>query len=203
MISINDYLSSFSRNFPTQVLKAPWNITQKIEEIILEKLNRCGSDFDLNGNIAVHKTAKIEEGVILKGPLIISENCFIAAHAYLRAGVFCDRNVTIGPGCEVKSTIILEKSTLAHFNFAGDSVIGSNVNLEAGSILANYHNDRDNKEIYILFNGKPAPTGSHKFGALIGDHSKIGANAVLSPGTILKPKSIVSRLALVNQCPDQ
>jgi UDP-N-acetylglucosamine diphosphorylase / glucose-1-phosphate thymidylyltransferase / UDP-N-acetylgalactosamine diphosphorylase / glucosamine-1-phosphate N-acetyltransferase / galactosamine-1-phosphate N-acetyltransferase len=199
MISINDYTTSFQRVFPTHVLKSPWSITQKIEEIILEKLKTCGDEFILNGNIAIHKSAKIEEGVILKGPLIISENCFIAAHAYLRAGVFLDRNVIIGPGCEVKSTIILEKSTLAHFNFAGDSIIGSNVNLEAGSILANHHNDRDDKEIFILLNGLVSPTGSQKFGALIGDHTKIGANAVLSPGTILKPKSTVGRLELVKQ----
>jgi UDP-N-acetylglucosamine diphosphorylase / glucose-1-phosphate thymidylyltransferase / UDP-N-acetylgalactosamine diphosphorylase / glucosamine-1-phosphate N-acetyltransferase / galactosamine-1-phosphate N-acetyltransferase len=201
MISIHEYISSFSRVFPTHVLKAPWNITQKIEEIILEKIKECSDDFSVKGNIAIHKSAKIEEGVILKGPILISENCFIAAHAYLRAGVFCDRNVIIGPGCEVKSSVILEKSTLAHFNFAGDSLIGSNVNLEAGSIIANHHNDRNNKEIFVLVDGKATATGSQKFGALIGDHSKIGANAVLSPGTILEPKSIVSRLALINQCP--
>jgi UDP-N-acetylglucosamine diphosphorylase / glucose-1-phosphate thymidylyltransferase / UDP-N-acetylgalactosamine diphosphorylase / glucosamine-1-phosphate N-acetyltransferase / galactosamine-1-phosphate N-acetyltransferase len=201
MITINEYISSFARALPTYVLKAPWNVTQKIEEIVLEKIKHCGDDFFVNGNIAIHKTAKVEEGVVLKGPLLISENCFIAAHAYLRAGVFCDRNVIIGPGCEVKSSVILEKSTLAHFNFVGDSLIGSNVNLEAGSILANHHNDRESKEIFVLVDGKVHPTGSQKFGALIGDGSKIGANAVLSPGTILKPKSIVGRLALVNQCP--
>lgn len=201
MIALTEFVSSFTRVFPSHVLKSPWSITQKIEEIVLEKLKSCGADFSFNGNIAIHKTAKIEEGVILKGPLIISENCFIAAHAYLRAGVFCDRNVIIGPGCEVKSTIILEKSTLAHFNFAGDSIIGSNVNMEAGSIVANHHNDREDKNIFVLVEGKASSTGSQKFGALIGDHSKIGANAVLSPGTILKPKSIVARLALINQCP--
>jgi acetyltransferase-like isoleucine patch superfamily enzyme len=38
-----------------------------------------------------------------------------------------------------------------------------------------------------------------KFGALIGDHCRIGANAVLSPGTILKPGTVVPRLALVDQ----
>ncbi|HEY0655195.1 MAG TPA: DapH/DapD/GlmU-related protein [Chryseosolibacter sp.] len=199
MITISDYIASFQRVLPSHVLKSPWNITQKLEEIIFEKIRSCGSDFQVKGNIAIHSTAKIEEGVVLKGPIIISENCFIAAHAYLRAGVFLDRNVIVGPGCEVKSTIVFEKSTLAHFNFAGDSIIGSHVNLEAGSILANHHNDRDNKEIFILHEGKPVPTGSQKFGALIGDHTKIGANAVLSPGTILRPKSVVGRLELVKQ----
>jgi UDP-N-acetylglucosamine diphosphorylase / glucose-1-phosphate thymidylyltransferase / UDP-N-acetylgalactosamine diphosphorylase / glucosamine-1-phosphate N-acetyltransferase / galactosamine-1-phosphate N-acetyltransferase len=199
MISINDYTTSFQRVFPTHLLKSPWNITQKIEEIILEKLKTCGEEFTVNGSVAIHKTSKIEEGAVLKGPLIISENCFVAAHAYLRAGVFLDRNVIVGPGCEVKSTIIFERSTLAHFNFAGDTIIGAGVNLEAGSILANHHNDRENKEIFILVDGNVSPTGSQKFGALIGDHTKIGANAVLSPGTILKPKSVVGRLELVKQ----
>jgi UDP-N-acetylglucosamine diphosphorylase / glucose-1-phosphate thymidylyltransferase / UDP-N-acetylgalactosamine diphosphorylase / glucosamine-1-phosphate N-acetyltransferase / galactosamine-1-phosphate N-acetyltransferase len=201
MIAITQYVSSFTRVFPSHVLKSPWTITQRVEEIVLEKIKSCGPDFNINGNLAIHKTAKIEEGVVLKGPMIISENCFIAAHAYLRAGVFCDRNVIIGPGCEVKSTIILEKSTLAHFNFAGDSIIGSNVNMEAGSIVANHHNDREDKNIFVLIDGKATAIGSQKFGALIGDHCKIGANAVLSPGTILQPKSVVGRLALINQCP--
>lgn len=199
MIAIADYIASFQRAFPTLVLKSPWGVTQKIEEIVLEKIRSCGDDFIVKDNVAIHKTAKIEEGVVLKGPILISENCFVAAHAYLRAGVFLDRNVIVGPGCEVKSTIILERSTLAHFNFAGDSIIGSNVNLEAGSIIANHHNDRDKKEIFILADGKTIATGSVKFGALIGDHTKIGANAVLSPGTILKPRSIVGRLQLIRQ----
>ena len=45
-------------------------------------------------------------------------------------------------------------------------------------------------------------TGMAKFGSLTGDHSKIGANAVLSPGTLLLPNSIVKRLELVNQLYD-
>jgi UDP-N-acetylglucosamine diphosphorylase / glucose-1-phosphate thymidylyltransferase / UDP-N-acetylgalactosamine diphosphorylase / glucosamine-1-phosphate N-acetyltransferase / galactosamine-1-phosphate N-acetyltransferase len=199
MISIPEYIASFSRIFPSQVLKSPWSITQKIEEILLEKMKECGDEYIVSENVAIHKTAKVEDGVIFKGPVIVCENCFVAAHAYLRAGVFLDRNVIVGPGCEVKSTFIMEKSTLAHFNFAGDSIIGSSVNMEAGSIIANHHNDRDDKQIFIFHNGNRAATGSQKFGALIGDHTKIGANAVLSPGTILKPKTIVERLELVRQ----
>jgi UDP-N-acetylglucosamine diphosphorylase / glucose-1-phosphate thymidylyltransferase / UDP-N-acetylgalactosamine diphosphorylase / glucosamine-1-phosphate N-acetyltransferase / galactosamine-1-phosphate N-acetyltransferase len=201
MIELRNYIAGFSRMFPTHVLKSPWNLTKNIEVILLEKISTLGADYSIHGNIAIHKSAKIEEGVVLKGPLLISENCFIAAHAYLRAGVFLDKNVIVGPGCEVKSTFIFEKSTLAHFNFAGDSIIGSNVNLEAGSIIANHHNDRESKEIFVLIDGEPTPTSSQKFGALVGDGTKIGANAVLSPGTILKSGSVVARLQLINQCP--
>jgi bifunctional N-acetylglucosamine-1-phosphate-uridyltransferase/glucosamine-1-phosphate-acetyltransferase GlmU-like protein len=93
----------------------------------------------------------------------------------------------------------MENSGIAHFNFIGDSVIGSNVNFEAGSITANHYNERVEKEISIYFDSQIVITGVVKFGALVGDGSKIGANAVLSPGTILKPGSIVKRLELVDQ----
>ncbi len=42
-------------------------------------------------------------------------------------------------------------------------------------------------------------TGTLKFGALIGDGCRIGANAVLAPGTILETDTVIPRLALVDQ----
>jgi hypothetical protein len=62
--------------------------------------------------------------------------------------------------------------------------------MEAGSIIANHFNERTNKEIF---------PGVTKFGALVGDGCKIGANAVLSPGTILEKNSVVARAELINQ----
>lgn len=44
-------------------------------------------------------------------------------------------------------------------------------------------------------------TGVEKFGALVGDNTKVGANAVLSPGTLLVQHSVVKRLELVTQVP--
>lgn len=51
----------------------------------------------------------------------------------------------------------------------------------------------------MKINNEIIDTKSIKFGALVGDDSKIGANAVLSPGTILEKKSIVKRLELIEQ----
>jgi UDP-N-acetylglucosamine diphosphorylase / glucose-1-phosphate thymidylyltransferase / UDP-N-acetylgalactosamine diphosphorylase / glucosamine-1-phosphate N-acetyltransferase / galactosamine-1-phosphate N-acetyltransferase len=136
----------------------------------------------------------------LKGPIIISNGCFIGAHAYLRGGVYLGDKSVIGPGCEVKSSLIMSGSALAHFNFVGDSLVGSYVNMEAGSIIANHYNERLDKTIFVMLDKKKIETSATKFGALVGDHTKIGANAVLSPGTILKPQSIVKRLELIEQC---
>jgi NDP-sugar pyrophosphorylase family protein len=201
MIEIKTFTENFSNVFSTYATKQPWQIIAQLDSILNDKLKTLSSDFILKQNIAIHKTAKIEEHCVIKGPAIIGENVFVGAHAYLRGGVYLDSRAVIGPGCEIKTSIILSGSALAHFNFAGDSILGSNVNMEAGSVIANHFNERKDKTIFILFNGKPTPIESVKFGALIGDGTRIGANAVLTPGTILPRNSIVKRLELVEQCP--
>jgi len=200
MISITPYLQQFPILFPKLEKELPWNIISNIERILINMIKTLSTDYVINGEMAIHKTARIEEHVILKGPIIISEGCFVGAHAYLRGGVFLGSHGVIGPGCEVKSSFIMQNSALAHFNFVGDSLLGSMVNLEAGSVIANHFNERSDKTIYVLINGKKTPIAVTKFGAMVGDQTKIGANAVLSPGSILEPKSIVKRLELVEQC---
>ena len=95
--------------------------------------------------------------------------------------------------------MIFGYSSIAHFNFIGDSIIGQHVNFEAGSITANHFNEREDKTIFVKSEGVIINTKVQKFGSLVGDYSKIGANAVLSPGTLLDKKSIVKRLELVEQ----
>jgi len=85
--------------------------------------------------------------------------CFVASTAYLRGGVFLDRGVTIGPACEVKSTIVLDSSRLAHLCFVGDSVVGSDVNLEVGVVIANHVNERPEHEITVHIRGQSIQTG--------------------------------------------
>ena len=104
------------------------------------------------------------------------------------------RGAKVGISCEIKTTIIPENSAVAHFNFVDDSIIGREVNIEAGSIVANHFNERKDKSIYVHNAGQCICTGMHKFGSIIGDGCRIGANAVLSPGTLLGKNTIVKRL---------
>jgi NDP-sugar pyrophosphorylase family protein len=199
MITLATYVPALATLFPEHVNDQPWSITQHAQNIILRKLGALSADYTITNGVAIHKDAQIEEHVIIKGPVIISARCYVASHAYLRAGVFLDEGVIVGPGCEVKSSFIFANSTLAHFNFAGDSLIGSSVNMEAGSVIANHYNERTDKSISVRIGDQTIVTGITKFGALVSDHCKIGANAVLSPGTILPPASIVKRLELIEQ----
>lgn len=196
MIQISDYISNFS--LPVASID-PWKLCTRADEVISNMFSKLSDEYVISNGNAIHKTAIIEAGVILKSPCIIGPNCFVAACAYLRGGVWLESNVIIGPSCEIKSSFIFSNSKAAHFNFIGDSIIGRNVNIEAGAIVANYRNEMEDKEIICVIDGQKIATGINKFGSLVGDDCKIGANAVLSPGSILKPQTIVRRLALVDQ----
>lgn len=198
MININNFIDNFF-DFNTNLSILPWEIINHLDDLLGEKLNNLSDEYEISGDIAIHKTATVEQNFIFKGRIIIGENSFIGANAYLRGPIYIGKEVKIGPGCEIKHSIIFNETAVAHFNYIGNSIIGNRVNFEAGSICANHYNERKDKEISVLFNNKIIKTSTHKFGSLVGDDSRVGANAVLSPGTILSKESIVKRLELIEQ----
>lgn len=199
MIPIEEFIKGFSETLPAFKNASPWEVTKQLPAIVCEYISKLNNEYDINDGIAIHRSAIIQQGVLLSAPLIIGPHCMIGANACLRAGVFLTGSVTIGTGCEIKTSIIFSQSAIAHFNFIGDSIIGNRVNFEAGSITANCFNERPNKQIDVYYNSAVINTGSEKFGSLVGDDSKIGANAVLSPGTLLVPGSVVKRMELIEQ----
>jgi len=190
-VQIAAFLPTFEKEFGPLAYEFPWAVTPKLPSIISTLLPSLDQAYVVSDGVAIHKTAIVEQGVVIKGPAIVGPGCFIGAHAYLRGGVYLGEKASIGPGCEVKSAIILAHSSLAHFNFVGVSLIGSDVNFEAGAVVANHYNERADKKII--------GTGATKFGAIVGNGCRIGANAVLSPGTLLLPAAVVKRLELVEQ----
>ena len=177
----------------------PWFFIRDLQMHIQQEISLLDHQYIINDQIAIHETAKIHPHAIIQGSAIISANCFVGPNALLRNGVWLGENVSIGTGVEVKQSVICGYSAIAHFNFIGDSLIGHRVNFEAGAIIANHFNERENKMITVMLDGQPVETGVTKFGALVGDDCKIGANAVLSPGTILAKETVVGRLQLVDQ----
>ena len=199
MSFIDEFIEQFGSSFVPQSDLKPWELLTNITTILEDKIRLLDDNYTVSNGIAVHKSATVENGVVLKRPVIIGADCFIGSNACLRGGVYLEKGTKIGTGCEIKSSIIFGNSTIAHFNFIGDSIIGSNVNFEAGSLTANHFNERVDKKIFVVYKSKLIDTNVEKFGALVGDNSKIGANAVLSPGTILDKNSVVKRLELIDQ----
>ena len=104
----------------------------------------------------------------IEGKNQIGKNCKIGPFAHLRGDVVLEDNVKIGNFVEVKKTTIKSNTNACHLTYLGDSEIGSNVNIGAGTITANYN-----------------PLTKVKSKTIIKDNAKIGSNSVLiAPVTI-------------------
>lgn len=179
----------------------PWAILAELPARLAAAIAVLGDGWRVEGGVAVHRTATVESGAVIKPPAVIGPGALVAAGAYLRGGVFLQEDCAAGPGAELKTSILMRGAKLAHLNFVGDSILGEGVNCEAGAIVANHRNERADKRILILFEGAVIDTGVEKFGALLGDGVRLGANGVVAPGALLRPGTIVGRLALLDQSP--
>lgn len=190
--------------FPTSALAAfaaepPWALTASAADIVRRLLDRLGDDFAIADEVAVHRSARVEPGAVLKGPLVVGPSCFIGHGATLRGGAWLEEACTIGPGSELKASFLFAGTALAHLNFVGESVLGRGVNLEAGAVIANHRNEWPGATVSFRHDGAVIETGCAKFGALVGDGARLGANAVVAPGAILDPGTVVPRLGLVDR----
>ena len=131
----------------------------------------------------------IEQGAFLKGPAWIGANCHIRSGCYVRENVIAGDGVVMGNSCEFKNCILFDEAQVPHFNYVGDSVLGFRAHLGAGVILSNVK--LDHREIHVLANDGSIATGLKKFGAIIGDRTEIGCNAVINPGAVLGRDCIV------------
>ena len=102
----------------------------------------------------------------------------------MRENVVVGNGVVMGNSCEFKNSIIFDEAQVPHFNYVGDSILGFKAHLGAGVILSNVKLDRS--EIAVATSdGDNVATGLTKFGAIVGDRTEIGCNAVINPGSVL------------------
>ena len=78
---------------------------------------------------------------------------------------------------------------MPHFNYVGDSILGFRAHLGAGVILSNVK--LDHREVLVAADDGIVPTGLTKFGAIVGDRTEIGCNAVINPGTVIGRDCII------------
>jgi bifunctional N-acetylglucosamine-1-phosphate-uridyltransferase/glucosamine-1-phosphate-acetyltransferase GlmU-like protein len=202
VIAIEDFVASWQQSGLADRHLLPWEATSRAAELVHRALGRLGEGYRIDGDKAIHSSATVEPGAVVKGPVVLGPNSYVAAGAYLRGGVFLDADCIVGPVCEVKTTFMFRGSKVAHLSFVGDSIVGCGVNIEAGAVVANYRNEMDDKRIRILWQGAVIDTGVEKFGALIGDDARIGANAVVAPGALLSPGFRLARLGMLDQHPN-
>lgn len=159
---------------------APWNLLEANETAL------SGISTDIRG--------EVEEGVILKGPVVLGEGsiirsgcyiegpcmigrgCTIGPHAYIRKHTAIGNDCHIGHASELKNSVIFPRTKVPHFSYIGDSVIGSGCNFGAGTKVANLRHDREPVKVGGV------STGRIKFGAVIGDNVLFGINCSINAG---------------------
>lgn len=149
----------------------------------------------ISGRVYISKGAKIEPFSFINGPTYIGPDAEVRHGAYIRGSVYIGKGSVVGHTTEVKNSVFLDEAKASHFAYIGDSILGNKTNLGAGTKLANLKLNRS--EVFIKYpmgeseTLKKIGTGLKKMGALIGDGAQTGCNSVLSPGSILLPKSVI------------
>lgn len=157
-------------------IRAMKEVMTKIEGTIEEGVT-------LKGPLWVKKGAMIRSGTYIEGPVIIGEDTDVGPNCYLRAGTCLGNRVRIGNGCEIKNSIIMDDTHAAHLSYIGDSIIGTNCNIGAGTLTANLRFDK--KNIKVTIKGERLNSERRKLGAIIGNNVETGINVSIHPGIIV------------------
>jgi bifunctional UDP-N-acetylglucosamine pyrophosphorylase / glucosamine-1-phosphate N-acetyltransferase len=137
----------------------------------------------ISNHVFIGKGTIVEQGAFLKGPAWIGENCRVRSGCYVRENVIAGNGVVMGNSCEFKNCILFDEVQVPHFNYVGDSILGHHAHLGAGVILSNVK--LNHAEIAVSTPDGDIPTGLRKFGAIVGDQTEIGCNAVINPGSVI------------------
>jgi len=162
----------------------PWDLF-KANKWILKRLThrlngRVENGATIIGSVTVEENARIRAGAYVEGPTFIGAGSDIGPNCFIRPYTSIGRNVRIGNACEIKNSIILDGTHIGHLSYVGDSIIGEDCNLGAGTVIANLR--FDGKTVKMKVKDEVVDTGKRKLGVVLGDHVETGVNASFMPG---------------------
>ncbi|MXR37912.1 bifunctional UDP-N-acetylglucosamine diphosphorylase/glucosamine-1-phosphate N-acetyltransferase GlmU [Craterilacuibacter sinensis] len=117
---------------------------------------------------------------------VVGEACRIGPYARLRPGAELAAHVHVGNFVEIKKSVVGEGSKVNHLSYIGDTDIGSQVNVGAGTVTCNYD-------------------GVNKFRTVIGDNVFVGSGSMLvapvtlEAGATIAAGSVISKTAPAGQ----
>ena len=141
----------------------------------------------LGDRIVIGPGARIHPGALIEGPIRIGRDVVVRTGAYLRGGNWIGDGCVVGANTEVKRSVLLDGAKAPHLSYVGDSILGSGVNLGAGSVLSNLRHD--GLPVQIPSGNSLLATGRRKLGAILGDGVLTGCNCVLFPGVVVGQSS--------------
>ena len=155
------------------------------ETIFFSNDTKIGRNVIIKPYVVIGKKVKIGSNVIIKSfshleSCIIENKVEIGPYARIRPNTILKEGSRIGNFVEVKKSIIGKKSKINHLSYVGDSEVGKNVNVGAGTITCNYD-------------------GVKKSKTKIKDNVFIGSNSSLVAPVILEENSIVGAGSVITK----
>jgi bifunctional UDP-N-acetylglucosamine pyrophosphorylase / glucosamine-1-phosphate N-acetyltransferase len=165
----------------------------------------CGKDVEIDvncvfeGNVIIEDNVNIGPNCYIKNANIksgskisaythidgaqVGETNSIGPFARLRPGTILEKNVHIGNFVELKNTVVADASKINHLSYVGDAVVGSRVNIGAGTITCNYD-------------------GANKFKTIIEDDVFVGSDTqLIAPITLGKGSTIAAGSTITKNVP--
>lgn len=162
----------------------PWELLD-VNELFLKDLEtdiqgEVEEGVTIHGPVFIGKNTIVRSGCYIMGPVYIGENCDIGPNSFMRKYTSIGNNVSVGNAVELKNSIIMDNTNVNHLSYVGDSIIGSNCNIAAGTNIANLRFDDGN--VKIVVKDKKIDSGRRKMGVVFGDGVKTGINSSFNPG---------------------
>jgi|SaaInlStandDraft_6_1057023.scaffolds.fasta_scaffold08288_3 bifunctional UDP-N-acetylglucosamine pyrophosphorylase / glucosamine-1-phosphate N-acetyltransferase len=160
-------------------------------KIIKGESSYFSADCKIEAGAVIEPNCYIGENVIIKPGVrvksfsylehcVIGEDSVIGPFAHLRGDVNVGTNCRVGNFVEIKKSNIGKNSKAAHLSYIGDSLVGNDVNIGAGTITCNY--DGLNKHQTIIEDG-----------VFIGSNTALVAPITLRKGAMVGAGSVITK----------
>ena len=169
----------------------PWQALAGISGFILSLGSTLSAEeYDHpSEDVWIAKSAKVAPTASITGPCIIGPETEVRHCAFIRGKALIGAGCVVGNSTELKNVILFDQAKVPHYNYVGDSILGFQAHMGAGSITSNVKSD---KTLVVIRDGEERfPTGLKKVGAMLGDRAEIGCNTVMNPGTVIGRDSSV------------
>jgi bifunctional UDP-N-acetylglucosamine pyrophosphorylase/glucosamine-1-phosphate N-acetyltransferase len=165
----------------------PWELLEanewKLGELERDLRGSVSDDADVRGDVVVESGATVEPGVVIEGPALVRSGAEVGPNAYVRGATLLSEDVHVGAAVEVKNSVVRAGTNVPHLSYVGDSVLGQDANLGAGTTVANLRHD--DRPVELTVKGRRVSTGRRKFGIVVGDGARTGIDTTLNAGVTL------------------
>jgi NDP-sugar pyrophosphorylase family protein len=161
----------------------PYEVLLLLKDFLWELVSDPPEGFQkLCEGVIIGEGVEIDKSALILAPTVIEKGAKIRKDAYIRGSVFIGEGAVVGHATEVKNSILMSRAEAPHFNYVGDSILGSSAHLGAGVILSNLKGDKTD---IVIHGRQDYITGRRKLGAILGDRAEIGCGSVLNPGSVI------------------